>query len=140
MNHKLISVLLIILMVGIVAISGCTSNTSNNNTPKVNVSDVTVKNSGYGTYHVTGIITPSKDYSYLEIAIKWYDAQGNVIERSPLAWNINDAKANEPIKFDAMSFISEGNTPVKFDLLVFSSPWSGSDESEAIYKTTMNMN
>lgn len=138
MKNILMTLVVIMLVAGVVAISGCTSN-SNNNTPPVNVTGITVKNSGYGSYTVTGTITPSKDISYLEIALKWYDAQGNVVERTSLAWNTNDAKAGEPIKFDALSVINEDNKPVKFDLMVFDSVWSGGDESEAIYKTTMNI-
>lgn len=139
MKKSFMTVLVVLLVAGVVTISGCTSN-SGNNTPPVNVTDVTVKNSGYGSYNVMGTITPSKDYSYLEIVIKWYDAQGNVIERSSLAWNTNDAKAGEPIKFDAMSYLSEGSSPTKFDLMVFDSAFSGGDDSDAIYKTTLNIN
>lgn len=139
MKKSFMTVLVVLLVAGVVTISGCTSN-SGNNTPPVNVTDVTVKNSGYGSYNVMGTITPSKDYSYLEIVIKWYDAQGNVIERSSLAWNTNDAKAGEPIKFDATSYISEGSSPTKFDLMVFDSAFSGGDDSDAIYKTTLNIN
>lgn len=139
MKKIYLTILVVLLVAGVVVTSGCTSS-SENKTPPVNVTGVTVKNSGYGSYDVLGTITPSKDIDYLSIAIKWYDAEGNVIERSSLAWNTNDAKAGEPIKFDAMSYIQEGNTPAKFDLLVFDSAWSGSDESEAIYKTTLNVN
>ena len=139
MKNGLMLGVVVLLIVSIVAISGCTSNSGESNTPPVNVTGITVQNSGYGSYHVLGTITPSKDFSYLEIVLKWYDAEGNVIERSSLAWNTNDAKAGESIKFDAMSFIPEGSTPAKFDLLVFDSPFGGGDESDAIYKTTQNL-
>lgn len=138
MKNKLMLGVTVLLMACIVAISGCTSSSENNTSP-VNVTDITVESSGYGSYDVLGTITPSKDIDYLSIALKWYDASGTVIEKSSLAWNINDAKAGEPIKFDALSFIPEGSSPAKVDLLVFDSAWSGTDESDAIYKTTINL-
>lgn len=139
MKKIYLGILVVLLVAGVVITSGCTSSSGNQTSP-VNVTGITVEGSGYGSYHVLGTITPSKDINYLEIAIKWYDAEGNVIERSSLAWNTNQAKAGESIKFDALSLIPDGNTPAKFDLLVFDSAWSGSDESEAVYKTTVNMN
>lgn len=138
MKMKYSLIMVVILIVGIVALSGCTSNSSTNKST-LNVTGVTVTSSGYGFYDVTGTITPNKNYSYLEMVIKWYDAQGNVIQRSPLAWNINEAKAGESIKFDAKCSIPQGSTPVKFDLMIFDSAFSGGDESNAIYKTSMNM-
>lgn len=139
MENKLILGVVFLLIAGIVAISGCTSSSESEASP-INVTDISVQNSGYGSYYVYGTLTPSKDFSYLEIVIKWYDAEGKVIERSTLAWNTNDAKAGESIKFDAMSLIPEGSTPAKFDLFVFDSPFGGGDESDAIYKTTQNLN
>lgn len=136
-----LGILVVLLVAGVVIISGCTSSSSNseNQTSPVNVTGITVESSGYGSYKVFGTITPSKDIDYLQISIKWYDAEGNVIERSSLAWNTNEAKAGESIKFDAFSIIPDGSTPSKFDLFVFDSAWSGSDESDAVYQTTVNM-
>lgn len=138
MKKTYITILALLVTAGILAISGCTSNTQNQ-TPPINVADVQVKSSGYGMYDVTGSLTPSKDYSYLEMVLKWYDAQGNVIDRTTLAWNINEAKAGETIKFDAKALLQQGTTPAKVDIMIFDSPFGGGDESEAIYKQTFTI-
>jgi len=128
-------VLGVLLIASVVAICGCTSDSSQSN---VKVENLAVSDTGYGSYEVTGTITPTNDISYLEMVLKWYDAQGNVIERSPLAWNINDAKAGQPIKFTANSYIQSG-TPAKVDILVLDSPFAGGDDAGAIYKTTVSV-
>lgn len=128
-------VLGVLLVASIVAICGCTSDGGQSN---VKVENLAVNSMGYGSYEVTGTITPTQDISYIEMVLKWYDAQGNVIERSPLAWNINDAKAGQTIKFTANSYIQSG-TPAKVDILIFDSPFAGGDDTGAIYKTTINV-
>lgn len=132
---------IILLVVLTVAASGCTStsDTGTSSGGDLKVEGFEIIPEGYGFYSIKGKITPSRDFDYLEIVLKWYDAEGNVIQRDPLAWNINNAKAGQPIKFSTYSYIDTG-TPAKVDLMIFEDPFSGGeDESSAIYKTTLKL-
>jgi len=91
---------------------------------------------------ITGTITPHQNYKYLEIVTTWYDAQGNVIpcEIIPIAWNVNDPKANQPIRFSTIpAFMNTTVKPVKVDLKVCNYPFSNGDERFTIYETTLNL-
>jgi len=139
MNMKKIIIPLLLLVLAVAA-SGCTStsNTGNSTESNIKVENLKLIPEGYGVYTIKGKITPLKDFDYLEIVLKWYDAEGNIIQTDPLAWNINNARADQPIKFSTHSYIDAG-TPAKVDLMVFEHPFSGGDESSAIYKTTLSL-
>lgn len=144
MNNKLITGLAVILLIaGVVGISGCTdSGTSSNGTSdaaKLNVSNLDVTSEGYGSYKIKATIVPEQDYSYLEMVAIWYDDTGAIIEKSPLVWNINDVKAGETYKATGSAFLSSDQKPAKVDILIFDSVFSGGDESGAIYKTTLEV-
>ncbi|BAM69695.1 conserved hypothetical protein [Methanothermobacter sp. CaT2] len=100
------------------------------------VEDLQVVSEGYGSYSVKGKITPSIDFSYLEMHLKWYDSEGNLLYDDPLAWNINNAKAGQTVKFSAVDFIDTG-TPSKVEVMIFDS--LAADDSSAIYRTTVNV-
>ena len=112
--------------------SGATGSESN-----VKVEDLQVVSEGYGGYSVKGKITPLSDFSYLEMRLKWYDSEGNLLEDNPLAWNINNAKSGQTVKFSTKDYIDTGK-PSKVEVLIFSDVFSG-DESSAIYRTTVNV-
>lgn len=101
------------------------------------VEDLQVVSEGYGSYSVKGKITPSIDFSYLEMHLKWYDSEGNLLYDDPLAWNINNAKAGQTVKFSAVDFIDTG-TPSKVEVMIFDSSFAA-DDSSAIYRTTVNV-
>lgn len=101
------------------------------------VEDLQVVSEGYGSYSVKGKITPSTDFSYLEMHLKWYDSEGNLLYDDPLAWNINNAKAGQTVKFSAVDFIDTG-TPSKVEVMIFDSSFAA-DDSSAIYRTTVNV-
>ncbi|WP_226891221.1 hypothetical protein [Methanothermobacter thermautotrophicus] len=103
----------------------------------VKVEDLHVVAEGYGSYSVKGKITPLSDFSYLEMHLKWYDSEGNLLQDNPLAWNINDARTGQAVKFSAVDYIDTG-TPSKVEVLIFSDSFSG-DESSAIYRTTLKV-
>ncbi len=132
----------LVLLVLVVAACGCaseeTSNLTSEETSNLKVEDLKVVPKGYGFYTVTGQITPSTDFDYLEIVLKWYDAEGKVVGTDPLAWNTNNAKAGETIKFSASSYV-EGGTPAKVDIMISDTPFSGEYEDSTIYKTTINV-
>ncbi|HOQ19117.1 MAG TPA: hypothetical protein PLM42_06385 [Methanothermobacter thermautotrophicus] len=102
----------------------------------VKVEDLHVVAEGYGGYSLKGKITPLSDFSYLEMHLKWYDSEGNLLGDNPLAWNINDAKTGQAVKFSAMDYIDTG-TPSKVEVLIFDS--LAADDSSAIYRTTVNV-
>lgn len=141
MDSKLITGLAVILLIAaVVGISGCTDSGSSSNetsdSPKLNVSDVSVTSEGYGSYKIKSTIVPDQDYSYLEMVAIWYDDSGAVIEKSPLVWNINDVKAGQTYKATGSAYLSSDQNPAKVDILIFDSVFSGGDESGAIYKKT----
>jgi len=123
----------LLLVVLAVAVCGCTSTSD-----PLKVENLEVIPEGYDFYSIKGEITSSEDFDYLEIVLKWYDAEGNVIQTDPLAWNVNNVKAGQTVKFTTHSYVESG-TPAKVDLMIFDSPFSGGDESSAIYKTTLNV-
>lgn len=150
MKNKLIIGLVVLLIMGIVAISGCTdsgTSSSSNGTSdaesasetSLNVTNVKLVSQGYGSYDVKATITPDKDYSYLEMVLIWYDSTGAVIEKNSLVWNINDVSAGQTLKVTGNGYISGEENPAKVDVLIFDSVFSGSDESGAIYKKTIEV-
>ncbi|NYB53063.1 MAG: hypothetical protein HVN35_10975 [Methanobacteriaceae archaeon] len=120
----------------VVAVSGCTSSGNKNS---VNVSNLQVSNQGYGMYYVTCDIVPNQDMSYIEMVLVWYDANGAVIERTPLAWNINDAKAGQTIKARGMSSLYDKETPAKVQVMLFDSAFAGGSEKGNIFQQTINV-
>ncbi len=150
MKNKLVIGLVVLLIMGIVAISGCTdsgTSSSSNGTSdaesasetSLNVTNLKVVSEGYGMYKVKATITPDKDYDYLEMVLIWYDASGAVLNKDPLAWNINNAKAGQTIKATGMGTLTSDESPAKVDVLIFDSAFSDGDESNAIYKTTLEV-
>ncbi|MDO9045987.1 MAG: hypothetical protein Q7U35_11915 [Methanobacteriaceae archaeon] len=150
MKNKLVIGLVVLLIMGIVAISGCTdsgTSSSSNGTSdaesasetSLNVTNVKVVSQGYGSYDIKATITPDKDYSYLEMVLIWYDFTGAVIEKNSLVWNINDVSAGQTLKVTGNGYISGEENPAKVDVLIFDSVFSGSDESGAIYKKTIEV-
>ena len=111
-----------------------------NTTPKstISVSDLALSSKGYGGYDLTGTIVPDKDYSYLEAQIIFYDSSGAVIDKSSLAWNMNDVHKNQTIKMSGHAYVSGSNTPTKAKVLFFDSAFSG-DESKAIFTQNITM-
>lgn len=149
MKNKLVIGLVVLLIMGIVAISGCTdSGSSSNGTsdsssassdPALNVTNLKVVSEGYGSYDVKATINPDKDYSYLEMVLVWYDSSGAVIEKNSLVWNINDVKAGQILKATGNGYITGEEKPAKVDVLIFDGVFSGGDESSAIYKKTIEV-
>ena len=134
----------ILLILAVVAISGCTS--SNNSTSgssggqsEINVTNVSVTSSGDGFYNINAVIIPTKNIDYLEMAAIWYDSSGAVIESSPMIWNVNNAQSNQVYKANGEDSLYQKGTPTKVELYVFDSVFSGGDTSKAIYHQTVNL-
>lgn len=150
MKNKLVIGLVVLLIMGIVAISGCTdsgTSSSSNGTSEaesasessLNVTNVKVVSEGYGMYKVKAKVVPDKDYSYLEMVLIWYDSSGAVIDKNPLAWNINDVSAGQTLKVTGNGMLTGDEKPAKVDVLFFDSVFSGGDVSGAIYKKTIEV-
>lgn len=149
MKNKYLVILGILLVAGVVAISGCTdssTNTTSSQNPSTGaeapfkVENLKVSNEGYGGYAIKGELTPNKDISYLEMVTVWYDSSGAVIERNSLAWNMNDLKSGQKVKFSTNDYLgTDAGSPSKVELLVFDGPFSGGDDSSAIYRTTLQV-
>ena len=147
MDNKYLIALGILLIAGIVATSGCTdsstssaSNSSQSTAPPFQMGNLKVTNGGYGDYSVKGELTPTQDIGYLEMATVWYDSSGAVIERNSLAWNMNDLKSGQRVKFSTNDYLgTDEGTPTKVELLVFDSAFSDGNDSSAIYKTTLEV-
>ena len=135
---KILPVVVILLVLGIVGISGCTSS-GDSTAGSINVTNVKATPGGYGMYEVSGQIVPDKDISYLEVHAVWYDSSGAVIETSPLLWNVNDAKAGQVYKFKGSDSLYQKGTPAKVDIFIFDSVFSGGDTSKAVYNTTLDL-
>ena len=146
MKRPALIILGIFLVASIVAISGCTdssgssSNSSQSSAPPFQIANLKVVNQGYGGYSVKGELTPTEDLSYLEMVTVWYDSSGAVIDRNPIAWNMNDLKSGQKVKFSTNDYISsDKEKPSKVEVLVFKGAFSGGDDSSAIYKTTLQV-
>jgi len=139
MKKIIISGILVILAV--VAISGCTSsdNSTSGAQSGINVTNVSVTSSGDGFYNINAVIIPNKNIDYLEMAAIWYDSSGAVIESSPLIWNVNNAQAGQVYKANGEDSLYQKGTPTKMDLYIFDSVFSGGDTSKAIYHQTLNL-
>lgn len=81
------------IIIGIVTISGCINNHANSS--PINASNFTVTSDSYVMWNVDGEISPNNDLNCLEMVNIWYDSSGTVIDRDPLAWNINGAEAGQ---------------------------------------------
>jgi hypothetical protein len=143
MKNVWLTLIVVILVASVVAISGCTSNsnsTSSAKTPPIQITkNFSVTNGGYGMWDINGQVTPTKDLSYLEMVAVWYDSSGAVIDRDPLLWNMNEVKANQAYNIHGSSSLYEKGTPARVELFFFSSPFSGADTSDAIYSINLTL-
>jgi hypothetical protein len=130
----------ILLILAVVAISGCTSSdNSTSGQSEINVTNVSVSSSGDGFYNINAVITPTKNIDYLEMAAIWYDSSGAVIETSDLLWNVNNVQAGQVYKAKGEDSLYQKGTPTKVDIYIFDSVFSGGDTSKAIYHQTVNL-
>jgi hypothetical protein len=127
----------ILLILSVVAISGCTSSGNNTQTAPINVTNVTAGPGSFGMYTVTATITPNKNIDYLEMVAIWYDSSGAVIQTSNLLWNVNNAQSGQVYKAKGEDSLYQKGTPAKVEIYIFDSVFSGGDTSKAIYHHTV---
>lgn len=99
----------------------------------VQVQDVKVTASGFGSYDLSAIIIPNKDMDYLEMVLIWYDANGAVLDKNSLVWNINNPKAGQPYKATGTDYFS-GSKPTKVEVLIYDTAFSHND-TKPIYQS-----
>jgi hypothetical protein len=133
---KIALILIVLAVLSIVAISGCTSSGNKNS---VNVTNLEVSTEGYGMYYVTCDIVPRQDTSYLEMVLVWYDSSGAVIDRTSLAWNINDAKAGQTIKARGIASLYQKGSPSEVQVLLYDSSFSGGSDKGNIFNQTISV-
>jgi hypothetical protein len=139
MNKKLVGgvVILVLFVLIIAAISGSGSNTQSQ--PPLNVSNISVTSQGYGMYNVNTKVVPNKDFSYLEMAVIFYDSDGAVVGTSPLVWNVNDAKQGQTYKVQGTATANTGTSPKKASVFFFDSVFRGGDTSSAIWAQNVTL-
>ena len=68
----------------------------------------------------------------------FYDDSGAVIDKSPLAWNMNGISKDQTIKITGSAFLTSSQNPSKAEVYFFDSPFSGADLSDSIYNSTID--
>lgn len=127
---------LLVLFLLVALFSGGGGNTPDST---IEVNDLSIANEGYGLYKVTGTLVPDKDYDYLEMVVVFYDSDGTIVEKDPLAWNMNDINANQNIKLSGSAFVDSSENPAKAEVYFFDSVFSGGDLDNAIYSQSLDL-
>lgn len=127
----------VVLIILILALSGGDSTTSTPETT-IDVTDLKITSQGYGSYEITCNLVPDQDYSYLEMAVIWYDADGAIIDKSSLAWEMSDIKQGQTIKVTGEGYITGDGSPTKAEVYFFDESFTGDTEGY-IYKQTIDL-
>ena len=130
----LIFISLIILIISISAVS---AGLFNNNNSKIQVDNLKVTDDGYDMYKITCDLKANEEIDYLEMQVVFYDDSGAILEKTPLAWNMNSVPEGQTIKVDGLSVVSSG-TPAKAEVYFFDDVLSN-DLSDAIYNETVQL-
>jgi hypothetical protein len=140
MNKKIVGgIVVLVLLVLIIAVASSGSGSNTQSQSPLNVSNISVTSQGYGMYNVNTKVVPNKDFSYLEMAVIFYDSDGAVVGTSPLVWNVNDAKQGQTYKVQGSATANTGSTPKKATVFFFDSAFSGGDTSSAIWAQNVTL-
>ncbi|RAP46625.1 MAG: hypothetical protein BZ136_07375 [Methanosphaera sp. rholeuAM74] len=139
MNRKIMAVALLLVSIALTSsIVSAGLFDSDNKSDDLNVSNIEIKSEGYSMYKVNCDLTPKKDFNYLEMEVIFYDSSDAVVGKSPLAWNINDAKKDQLIKVSGNALTDDSSArPVKAEVKFKDSSFSSSDD--AIYSENVTM-
>ncbi len=131
----------ILLIIAVVAVSGCISNDSSSSggQSEINVTNISVSSTGDGFYNINAVIKPNENINYLEMDAIWYDSSGAIIQTSNLLWNVNNAQAGQIYKASGEDSLYQKGTPAKVEIYIFDSVFSGGDTSQSIYNQTVNL-
>lgn len=72
----------------------------------------------FDTLGFSADLNPTRDYDYLSIEIEYYDNNNNLIDKTPIAWNQNNVKANQPVKINQPTVMSYYQKPLPTKAIV----------------------
>ncbi|MCI5867875.1 MAG: hypothetical protein SOZ23_00955 [Methanosphaera sp.] len=108
--------------------------------PPLNVTNLTVEHDALSMYNVSCNVVPLKNYTYLEMAVVFYDSSNSVIGQSTLVWNMNNPAINQTIKAAGTALTNDQNAkPARAEVYFFDEAFSGANPEKAIYNQTVNM-
>ena len=123
-NILLIALAIVIIASILIMTTGFIIKQDMNNNQLVSNVKFTVED--FETLGFTADLNPTKDYDYLSIEIEYYDKNNNLVDKTPIAWNQNNVKANQPVKINepmVMSYYNKG-IPAKAIVKVYDSVYS----------------
>ena len=131
-------ILLISLIIMIISISAVSAGLfGDDNKDKIKVDNLQVNDDGYGMYKITCDLVANEKMDYLEMVVIFYDDSGAILEKTPIAWNMNSPPEGQTIKVDGMAVVSSG-TPAKAEVY-FIDDVLDNDLSNAIFNETVEM-
>ena len=133
----IVGVVLAIVVLAVIAMALSGPSTPDST---ITVNNLKATTDGYGLYEITGTLIPDKDYDYLEMVVVFYDSSGAIIEKNPLAWNMNGITEGQSIKINGIASVPTSETPAKAEVYFFDSVFSGDDLDSAIYQETLGSN
>ena len=130
-------ILLISLIILIVGVSAVSAGFFDSNNDKIKVDNLKISDEGYGMYDITCDLVAKKNIDYLEMVVVFYDDSGAILEKNPLAWNMNSVPKDQTIKVSGSAFVNSG-TPAKAEIFFFDDVLKD-DLKDAIYNETVMM-
>lgn len=135
----LISLLGVILIISLSSVTaGLFDSVSTDSNSDLTVENITFKDEGYGMYKVYCDLIPKKDFSYLEMQVVFYDANGAIVGKSPLVWNMNEVKQGQLIKVTGDAFLDSEATFSTAEVFIVDSAFDDTDEYVFAENVTMS--
>ena len=135
---KKIHILLISLIILIISISAVSAGLfGDDNKDKIKVDNLQVTDDGYGMYKINCDLVANEKIDYLEMVVIFYDDSGAILEKTPIAWNMNSVPEGQTIKVDGTGFVTSG-TPAKAEVY-FIDDVLDEDLSNAIFNETVEI-
>lgn len=144
---KTIAILIILLIAGVVLVTGCTNDTPTETTSEpetsgkgdLTVTDLRITEGEWGDYTLTANLIPDKDYSYLEMMVIVYDSGGAILEQSSLIWNVNNALKGQTYNINRWLYVSGDREPVKVDVFVYDDVFASPGDDNYVFKQTVTV-
>lgn len=131
-------ILLISLIILIISISAVSAGIlGNDNKDKIKVDNLQINSEGYGMYKIDCDLVANEKIDYLEMVVIFYDDSGAILEKTPIAWNMNSVPEGQTIKVDGTAVVTSG-TPAKAEVY-FIDDVLDNDLSKALFNETVQM-
>jgi hypothetical protein len=140
MNKKMVLGLMLLLTV-VMCLSSVNAGLFdlNTNSNDIEVSNLKIESEGYSMYDVNCDLTPKKDFTYLEMYVIFYNADGAVLEKNNLVWNTNNPAKDQLIKVSGSAFVRNNNEkPVRAEVYFTDSALESNPEN-ALYVENVTM-